>query len=422
MRKNVLVFPCGSEIGLEIYNALKYEKNFSLLGASSVDDHGKFVYEKYIKNVPFVDAPNFISSLNKICRANNIDFIFPAHDSVVLSLAKNINKLAAVIVGSPYKTSAVCRSKLKTYNYFKNVLDVPRIYDSVDEVDVYPVFVKPEVGQGSKGTHICKSREEIDFYRNQDSSLLILEYLPGDEYTVDCFTDRNGKLLFCGARSRSRILNGISVNTSPITNDSKFKSIAEIINATLKFNGSWFFQVKKDASGKLKLLEIAPRIAGSMALYRNLGVNFPLLSLWNLLGKDILIIKNKYNLTLDRALGNKFRTSIKYKRVYVDLDDCLIVDSNINLTLITFLYQCINNNIPIVLITRHKGDVDKILRRYSLQEIFSEKVILKNGEPKSNFIEPNSIVIDDSFSERFEISNSLGIPVFEPSMVESLLN
>ena len=52
--KNILVFPCGSEIGLEIHNALKYSKDFKLFGGSSVDDYGKFVYANYISDIPFL--------------------------------------------------------------------------------------------------------------------------------------------------------------------------------------------------------------------------------------------------------------------------------------------------------------------------------------------------------------------------------
>lgn len=40
---------------------------------------------------------------------------------------------------------------------------------------------------------------------------VICEYLRGEEYTVDCLTDRNGRLLFISPRSRERILAGISV-------------------------------------------------------------------------------------------------------------------------------------------------------------------------------------------------------------------
>ena len=44
---NVLVFPCGSEIGLEIHAALRHAKDICLHGASSVSDHGEFVYARY---------------------------------------------------------------------------------------------------------------------------------------------------------------------------------------------------------------------------------------------------------------------------------------------------------------------------------------------------------------------------------------
>ena len=44
---NVLVFPCGSEIGLEIHAALRHAKDIRLHGASSVDDHGEFAYRRY---------------------------------------------------------------------------------------------------------------------------------------------------------------------------------------------------------------------------------------------------------------------------------------------------------------------------------------------------------------------------------------
>ena len=47
MTVNVLVFPCGSEIGLEIHAALRHAKDIRLHGASSVSDHGEFVYARY---------------------------------------------------------------------------------------------------------------------------------------------------------------------------------------------------------------------------------------------------------------------------------------------------------------------------------------------------------------------------------------
>jgi hypothetical protein len=87
--KNVLVFPCGSEIGLEVNQSLAYSTHFTLFGGSSVDDHGKFVYKNYIEGLPFLDSPNFINEINRTIKRYKIDYIIPAHDSAVLKLAEN---------------------------------------------------------------------------------------------------------------------------------------------------------------------------------------------------------------------------------------------------------------------------------------------------------------------------------------------
>ena len=119
--KNVMVFPCGSEVGLEINRALAYSKHFTLFGGNSVDDHGKFVYKNYIAGIPFVEAPDFIDEINKIIDQYKIDFIIPAHDSAVMKLAENQNSIKAAVITSGVNTCRICRSKRKTYETFDNI-------------------------------------------------------------------------------------------------------------------------------------------------------------------------------------------------------------------------------------------------------------------------------------------------------------
>jgi len=421
-KKNILVFPCGSEIGLEIHNALKFSTHVELFGANSIDDHGKFVYENYVGNLPFVNEKRFLKELNRIIDNKKIDFIYPAHDDVVLFLAKNKEKIPCGVIGSKKVTAEICRSKLKTYQKFSQILKCPKIYKNIREIKNYPVFLKPNIGQGSKGTYIAKDAEEVKFYLKKDKSLIILEYLPGLEYTVDCFTDRRRELRFFGARLRNRIKNGISVNTFPITDDKRFQKMARLINRNLVLRGAWFFQVKEDKKGDLYLLEIAPRIAGSMGLYRNLGINFELLSIYDACNIDIIIEPNDFIIELDRALSNKFKIGIEYDSVYIDLDDCLLIKNKINTILISFLYQCINNNKSIYLITRHKGDIDITLKKFRIKQLFDKIFNLGPSEPKSSIIkEKNAIFIDDSFKERLEVRKQKKIPVFSPDAVECLI-
>lgn len=424
MKKNVLVFPCGSEIGLEIHRSLYVSTHFNLIGGSSGDDHGMFVYKNYIDGIPFVDDPGFIKKINEIVAQHNIDFIFPAHDSVVLELARarERGELACEVVTSPAATCEIARSKRKTYEHFDGVVPIPKVYDRKDVGDAeLPVFLKPDVGQGSKGTYLAKDGHDIEFYVEKDPSLLLLEYLPGKEYTIDCFTSKDGRLLFCEGRQRRRISGGISVNSESV-DDPRFEKIASQINRRLAFRGVWFFQVKEDEKGELVLMEIAPRIAGTMGLVRAKGINLAILSLFDAMGYEVDVFENTCSMVIDRALQNVYEHDIDYRHVYLDFDDLVIFEGRVNPMVLAFVHQCINKKIPVHLLTRNKGDLHDLLKQHRLEGLFDEIIWIKPEEEKHPYIkEKSAIFIDDSFAERKKIHDAHGIPVFDAHMIEALI-
>ncbi|MBI0577727.1 ATP-grasp domain-containing protein [Neobacillus cucumis] len=425
MQKNVLVFPCGSEIGLEINNALKFVKGLKIYGGSSVSDHGKFTFKNYIEGIPYVADEQFIPTLNQIIEEYKIDYIFPAHDSVVLALAQNKEKLNAEVITSSKEACEICRSKKKTYEYFEGEPFIPHMYGNQTEVQEFPVFLKPDVGQGSQGIALAKNRDELEFHLSKPNNLLILEYLPGKEYTIDCFTDRHGELKFSGMRERRRIKSGISVNSVTLKMEHPVREIAEIINQKLKPYGMWFFQVKEASDGTYKLLEIAPRIAGTMSLYRNKGINFALLSLYDRMGFDVDVIENNFSLEVDRALINRFSADISYDKVYLDFDDTITLNGKINPFIMMFIYQCVTKEIEIVLITKHIYDIRETLRKLKIDSsIFSEIIHIKQEDEKHKYfdVDKSAIFIDDSHSERKKIKEKFGIPVFDIDAIESLID
>jgi hypothetical protein len=298
----------------------------------------------------------------------------------------------------------------------------PHVYQTIDDVTNFPVFIKPDRGQGSLGVKLIHSKEELLHSVSEIKCPVISEYLPGREYTVDCFSDRDEGLLFCGGRERLRMRNGIAVSTQTI-DESIFHSFAKKISNELHMQGAWFFQLKEDAENQLTLLEIGPRIAGSMAANRVQGINFPLLSIFEAERAPLSILKNSYPVLLDRALKNKYRKSISFDSVYIDFDDTVLLGDRINLQAVQFLYKCINNKIEIILITRHPGDLSNILARYRLNNLFDKVIHLKRGEKKSSQItHQNAIFIDDSFSERLDVHLNKKIPTFDCSMLEFLMD
>lgn len=421
----ILVFPCGSEIGLEVYRSLRYSTHFDIIGANSVDDHGKFIYENYIGGVPFISENASIPHLANIVATHDIDAIYPTMDEVIWKLKNNEDELGCTIIASESATTEICLSKRKTYAALKAEIDVPVTFNSVCDVDSYPVFVKPDIGYGSRGAFKANSEEELvtHFRSHSESDFIISEFLPGEEYTVDCFTDRYGDLRFFGPRLRNRVSNGISVHTFPIEKElSKFENIALQINKNLKLNGAWFFQVKASQKGKLTLLEIASRLGGSSCLFRGRGINFALLSSFNAFNLDVDILVNHYAIEQDRALDVKYKLKIKYSTVYVDYDDCLLLNnSNVNTQLLSFLFRCINGGKKIVLLTRHAGNLNDSLAKFRLAMIFDEVIHIQKGEAKSDYIaDESSIFIDDSHSERLDVKRIKGIHVFSPDMLDML--
>jgi len=417
---NVLVFPGGTELGLEIHKALCYCKNVNLFSAGlNISNHAPFVFSNFF-SIPIIDDPSWINRLNEIIVENEIDYVFPAYDNIIVALAQNKEKVRAKIIIPPLETCLITRSKLETYRFLENVIPVPIIYNDKENIKQFPVFVKPEKGQGSEGTHVVYNRDSLMQIMNTAENSIILEYLPGKEYTIDCFSDRSAGLLFCNGRERIRTRSGISMGSQLVQNDLFFTYAKAILNKMTLY-GAWFFQLKEDCNGIYKLLEVAPRIAGTSALNRVLGINFPLLSIYEQERIPIEIMSNKVDVRIDRALINRFIHDIRYSVVYIDLDDTLIVRGKLNLVIMRFLYQCLNNHVRIILITKHSFNIDTTLRTYRLENLFDNIIKIDMSDKKVNYInEKDAIFIDDSFTERKEVHERHGIPTFDCSMLEML--
>lgn len=430
MRKKVLIYPCGTEIAFEIYNSVKYSTFFEVYGGSSDYDHGHFVYDKLVEKLPFItdnSSREEVSKFNEAVKNYGFDFIYPAMDGVLTVFARYREELDAVLVAPDAFTSETTRKKSKTYELLKGIIPLPRLYKEDEIPKKYPVFTKPDIAQGSKGARRIDTREIYLSLRNSGeiSDNLVLEYLPGKEYTIDCFTNLEGRLVYARGRGRNRIKTGISVNTELVAESENriFWELAEKINSVLHQRGGWFFQLREAENGELKLLEVSARIAGTSAITRNIGVNLPLLTLFTFSGQNIEdIIINDYRIELDRAFANSYRISLEYDRVYIDFDDTLIWNGKVNLRLISFMYQCLNEGKKIILITRHDGDLMEELIKYRLTNLFDEIIHLNKTEQKSDFIDKTgAILIDDSYGERKEVHKKLGIPVFDVPMTECLM-
>jgi hypothetical protein len=421
---NVLIFPSGSLVAREIHESLKYEKNVCLYGTDNQESNpSSFYFERYIPHCPFIkEEERTIEFLKNIVIKHSIKYIYPAFDSVIRFLKINEDKIGATVIAPSVETIDICDSKKKTYETLEDIIPVPKIYSNTDLDICFPLYCKPITGYGSRDHQQIVDKDML--LKVDTTRYLLSEVLTGSEYTVDCFTNLNGKLLYVSGRKRDRTLNGISVYSYTVDDIPEFQSYAELIQQHIPMRGAWFFQVKYDRDGTLKLLEIACRIPGAMCVSRVRGVNFPMLTILDYEHCNVdPIHHNTFNVECHKIYSNYYKTSnLKFDNVYCDLDDTIIIKNKINTELITFLYKCIGTK-KIILITRN-SNYKEVLDRYRLH-IFDEHIQLSKDkytseeyiEKKSKYIQDNSIFIDDSYIERKDVHNAI---CFSPSDIEFL--
>lgn len=418
--RRVLVFPAGTEIGLEIHEALRWCKEVELFGAGqAVSNHAPFVFERY-QNLPSVHEPGWCDALVALCRQWQIDYVFPAYDDVIVALREQAQHIPAVVLAPSLQACQITRSKSRTYAHLTHAVRVPEVYTHAQD-RVYPLIVKPDSGQGSQGVSRVDRPEDLAKALLGVREPLLCEYLPGAEYTVDCFSDRERGVLFCGARERLRMRNGIAVSTRTVDLP-EVKAWAQAIGECLQLHGAWFFQLKRARDGELTLLEVAPRIAGSMCAHRVQGVNFALLTIFEHERLPLAVQTLPVQVSLDRALKNRFVSPLDFEALYIDLDDTLVLRGQVNLQALRLVYACINGQRPVILITRHAADLPATLARHRLTGLFDQVIHITDGRCKSQFIaHPGAILVDDSYSERHKVHQALGIPTLDPSMIELLI-
>ncbi len=416
--KNIMVFSCGSLIAIDINISLRGNNEYKVYGASSYDDHGMYVYENYIGSVPFIYEHDFIPRFNEILDNYKIDFIIPTHDTMIVFLQEHANEIHATVVSSCYETALLCRYKSKTYSALKGYDFIPKTYQT-DEVMEFPVFVKKDDDQGARNAYKVETVEQLNLYgRHKD--MIICEYLPGEEVTVDCFTDRHGELRFCNPRITHRMMAGIDVNSKRMQYNKEILGIAENLNKSISFHGPWFFQIKKAVDGKYKLLEIATRFAGAFSLSRCMDINLPLIVLRDFDGKEVDISYNNLMINADKMLISRYAIPYEYDTVYLDGIDVFKREGMVDTYFMMFVYQCMNKGKKLVMLTHDSKEIKRAVSEMKLSEKLFDPIIDHQTYDELDYT--NSIFVSKNEALRNRLRREFQTICMEPAAIEGLID
>ncbi|TAL65598.1 MAG: ATP-grasp domain-containing protein [Bacteroidetes bacterium] len=266
---------------------------------------GKYLCNVFYKISRANDSGNYLSELSDICKKEKVEIIIPQNTSELEILAFNkemFNDIGVKILISGQKSINIANNKYKLLNVCKKI-HIPvlnfQLVNNFNDLIFYArafgwpgkeVVIKPPVSNGLRGVRIIN--EHIDqkaaFYSEKPNSLyissdylhsilgdffpelLVMDYLPGDEYSVDILNTKQNIIVI--PRKRDLIRSGITFNGSLeknleiITYSSK---LAKHIGLQYCFG----FQFKLNNEGIPIILECNPRIQGTMVLSTFAGAN-----------------------------------------------------------------------------------------------------------------------------------------------------
>lgn len=420
-RINVLVFPCGSENASEIHQALTHSVHVNLYGASSVDDHGRFLFAHYAGDLPRINADDFDDAFGRLLDQWNIQLVFATHDTVQDYLASRAHRWDVTLVNGDPQAARLSRYKSLTYELFADQRWSPKVYADVAAIDRWPAIVKPDLGQGGQGVSVVETPEQAGVALGQVQAPLLVEYLPGEEITVDCFSDRKSRLVWVGPRTRERVRAGIAMRCRALDMSPEIHDIATLINDRIKLRGPWFFQLKKDRDNRWKLLEVSCRVAGAMVTQRARGVNLPLMAVQDFMGRDVSALPVSDITLIERRIMTLAELPDDFDKVYIDLDETVIMNGKAIPSTLFFLYRMFARGKQLILVTRHAGDPERALAEARIDpNLFAEIIHIQEGQKKSAYIHRRSIFIDNHFPERLDVATTCGIPVFDVDALEFL--
>lgn len=314
------------------------ERDIKIVGVDMADDPTiGFMVDKYYK-VPEATNEKYVDVLLDICRKENVDIYFPNISAEVSAVAERVSEFSQIGTKVSIADQSVVdlvNNKLHAYDYFKKFgLALPNYYPVHTISDFEngckqlgypekPACLKLVSNSGSRGVRIIDaSRDRYQIFAhekpnsfftsyedmmsilkssNRLDEMMLVEYMPGNEYTVDLLAE-NGKVLYMVGRENVVSLMSIAQRSIVSRIDSAYEMCKEIVKL-LNYTGNIGFDFMKNADGIPVLMDINPRLTATVSVIAAAGVNLPYLRVKQLLGERLPECNVNYGTTLVRRYG-----------------------------------------------------------------------------------------------------------------------
>lgn len=334
VRKNILITAVGNMgVGAQILKAIRLEHvSADIIGTDILDICTQEKEVDYFYQVPRCkDEELYKRRIDEIIEKHNVAIVFVGAEQELSFFAKyrkEYKERGIYLAINSDEIIHLCAKKSDLYSYLNAIrVTIPKYVHiksikDCEEVDFYPVVLKPNRDSGgSKNVYIAFDEEDlrlmVSYLLKRKIDIVAQEYIGNAEceYTIGVTSDENGNVL--GSIILRRILKStVSINQKYIENEKEYvissgisqgyivhdetiRKQAEEIARIVKSRGAINIQCRIQ-DGRIGIMEINPRISGSVYARALAGYNEPICIINKVLFnktselsyKDILVLRN----------------------------------------------------------------------------------------------------------------------------------
>lgn len=258
--KKIIISGIGSAGAQNIVKSLRKIKEQVYIIGLDCDEHnpGKFIVDKFFL-IPKANQDNYLNQLKDIIDEIKPDLFIPVAPQELLKVSKNKKTLNTKVLISDSATIKIFNSKKSTTEFFeKNHIPTLKI---LHNEFTFPAFGREDISSGGIGSRKLCNFEELNQYLETTKQPIITEFVDGEEYSVDCFCDKDSELIGWVSRVRLQTKGGVATKslTKKIPNLQKeIEKITKNCHLIGPFNVQLFLR-----NGKKLFFELNPRIGGS---------------------------------------------------------------------------------------------------------------------------------------------------------------
>jgi carbamoyl-phosphate synthase large subunit len=309
----VMVTGAGGPAAISVMKSLRADDAIELVAA----DMDRWAAGLYLVPpgartlIPAGCAADFAESLLARCVALGVHVVVPTVDAELRPLAAAREEFAwsgIQLLLAPAGALDIILDKLALARHCARIVHVPRTEPFGPAVDpvtwTYPVVVKPRSGSGSRGIVTVESAAALDAL-DRSAGLIVQEFLPGEEYSIDVLADSRGHVLAAVPRVRVRVDSGVSIAGRTV-HDAELEQFGRDVARATGLTYVANVQCRRDHAGRPALLEVNPRVPGTLPLTIASGVDMPRLALDALLGRPVPAHVDFREIAVVRFLDERF--------------------------------------------------------------------------------------------------------------------